>query len=425
MLKKFLNKIDELSSLLRKPEVRSGQLYAVTALFDNPNKIIAAAETVADSGYKKFDVMTPYPMHGMDDAMRMRESKIGWVAFFAGLTGTTLAFLMMWWMAGVNYKNVIGGKPFFNLPPSVPIMFELTVLIGALTLVGFMIAIFNKLPFMSNPLQDTDFIKHCTSDMFGIYIEAADHKFNEEEVKKLFTLLGSNAVSSVYYPIIDEGKTKTPILDFKFMSILIITAVLTSLTTYLVINKLIYLAEPFTWMHHQPKVLPQSKSTFFQDGFGMRMPVEGTVARGYIPYQYKGMPDSLIKNLSNPLPFTKEIIEKGKKKFETFCSPCHGYYARGDSRLHGFFPAPPTLHSDKVRNWPDGNIYNVITNGQNNMPSYEKQVARDERWAIIHYIRVLQRSQNAPDTDFSSDTTKTTVKPDSTKTNSKADTTKK
>jgi mono/diheme cytochrome c family protein len=58
------------------------------------------------------------------------------------------------------------------------------------------------------------------------------------------------------------------------------------------------------------------------------------------------------------------------------------------------------LHTDKVRNWPDGNIYNVITNGQNVMPSYEKSVSRDERWAIIHYIRVLQRSQNAKDSDL-------------------------
>jgi len=182
-------------------------------------------------------------------------------------------------------------------------------------------------------------------------------------------------------------------------------------------------------MHEQPKVLPQTKSTFFSDGFSMRMPVEGTVARGFIPYQYKGMPDSSIKNLANPLPFTKEIIEKGRKKFETFCSPCHGYYAKGDSRLHGQFPSPPTLHSDKVRNWPDGNIYNVITNGQNVMPSYEKQVSRDERWAIIHYIRVLQRSQNAKDSDLGgtpgSDSTKTNIKTDSTKSNVKPDSTKK
>lgn len=425
MLKKFIQNIKHFNDSI-PTEPRSGKLYAVTALFDTPDQIIAAADAVASAGYKKFDVMTPYPVHGMDDAMKLKESKIGWVAFFAGITGTTLAFLMMWWMSGVNYKNVYGGKPFFNLPPSIPIMFELTVLIGALTLVGALIAIFNKLPWMSNPLQDTNFMKHCTSDKYGVYIESADVMFNEEEVKKLFSGLGSSEISNVFWPIIDEGKTKAPIMDYKFVGTLVLIAILTAAGTYLTVNKLIYEVVPFTWMHEQPRLMPQTKSTFFSDGSSNRMPVEGTVARGFLPYQYKGMPDSLIKNLANPLPFTKEIIEKGKKKFETFCSPCHGYYAKGDSRLHGQFPSPPTLHSDKVRNWPDGNIYNVITNGQNVMPSYEKQVTRDERWAIIHYIRVLQRSQNAKDSDLNSDTTKTTVKVDSTKTTTvKPDSTKK
>jgi mono/diheme cytochrome c family protein len=104
--------------------------------------------------------------------------------------------------------------------------------------------------------------------------------------------------------------------------------------------------------------------------------------------------------LSNPLPYSKEIIAVGKTRFDTYCSPCHGYFGKGDSRLHDQFPKPPTLHSDKVRNWADGNIYHVITNGQNIMPSYEKQILRDDRWAIVHYIRVLQRSQNAKDSDF-------------------------
>jgi cytochrome c len=172
-------------------------------------------------------------------------------------------------------------------------------------------------------------------------------------------------------------------------------------------------------MSDQNKVKPQTPSKFFSDGYSNRMPVEGTVARGFIPYPYKNMPDSLVKNMVNPLPFTAEVIARGKMRFETYCSPCHGYYGKGDSRLKGQFPAPPTLHSEKVKNWPDGNIYHVITNGQNVMPSYERQVSRDDRWAIIHYIRVLQRSQNAKDADLGlapADTTKTNVKTDSVKT---------
>ncbi|MGH2574582.1 MAG: quinol:electron acceptor oxidoreductase subunit ActD [Ignavibacteria bacterium] len=399
-LKNIIAKIKEFNKL-PPPESRSGQLYAVTALFEKPDQIIKAANEVAVKGYKDFDVMTPYPVHGMDDAMKLSSTKIGFVAFALGITGTMLALLMIGWMSGIDYKNVIGGKPFFAIPPSIPITFEVTVLLASITTVLGMLILFNKLPWISNPLQDSDYMRRVSSDMFGIIIEAKDKKFNEREVRSLFQGLGSNIIEPVYYPVVDIDKPKTPIFSPKFMTTLAVTALLTAAASYLTLNYLLYDVEPFNWMWKQPKVLPQTTSSFFSDGWSMRRPVEGTVARGFIPYEYKGIPDSLIKVFYvNPLPVSREIIEKGKKRFETYCSPCHGYYAKGDSRLKGQFPAPPTLHSDKVRNWSDGNIYHMITNGRNAMPSYEKQISRDDRWAIIHYIRVLQRSQNAKDQDL-------------------------
>lgn len=397
-IKEFINRIKEINSTW-KTEPRSGQLHSITVLFDTPDQIIEAANKTANSGYKKFDAYTPYPVHGMDAAMKMRESKIGWISLLAGITGTITALLMIGWMNGINYKNIIGGKPFFGLPAAIPITFELTVLFSALVTTATMIALFNKLPWTSNPLHDTQFMQSVTSDKFGLVIEAADKHFDENNVESFFRQLNGHSIEKVYYPILDEGKTKTPVLDLKFMGVIAITVILTALISYVVLNKMLY-AQPFSWMWDQPRLNAQTKSDFFFDGYGMRLPVEGTVARGYIPYEYKGMPDSLIKLLSNPLPFSDEVIQRGKVKFDTYCSPCHGYYAQGDSRLRGQFPNPPTLHSDKVRNWPDGNIYNVITNGQNNMPSYEKSVSREDRWAIIHYVRVLQRSQNAKDSDL-------------------------
>jgi hypothetical protein len=396
MIGKILNKFDE---KFLKQEPRSGKLYAVAALFDTPDQIIHAAEKVSGSGYKKFDILTPYPVHGMDGAMRLKETKIGWVAMVAGMTGTFLAFLMIWWMVGVDYKNVFGGKPFFNLPPSIPIMFELTVLIGALTLVGALIAVFMKLPANANPLMDTDFMRSVTSEKYGAYIEAADDKFNHEEIKAMFTSLGASSISDIYYPVYDEGKTNNPLTDMKFVSSLVGVAALTVIASYIVLNYVIYLP-PFDWMSQQPRVDPQTDSKFFTDGWSMRRPVEGTVARGFIPYEFKGMPDSLVVPVANPLPVTKKVLETGKQRYDTYCSPCHGYYGKSDSRLRGQFPVPPSLHSEKLLKWKDANIYHVITNGQNVMPSYERQISRDDRWAIIHYIRVLQRSANAPDSDL-------------------------
>ena len=401
LVEKTQKKFRELNESLLTKESRSGQLHSIAASFETPDEIIKAARETVAKGYTKFDVFTPYPVHGMDDAMKLGPTRVGWVSFTFGFIGTCSALLMIGWMMGVDYKNVIGGKPFFTIPPSIPITFELTVLLAAIATALGMLILFNKLPGISNPLQDTEFMKRVSSDRFGIIIEAKDKKFNETEVKQFFQSLGSREIQHIYYPVIDVDKPKTPIFSKEFMTTIAVTIIVVGVGSYFTLNWLLYDVVPFNWMWKQGKVLPQTRSSFFADGFSMRTPVEETVARGFIPYEYRGMPDSLIKVFYvNPLPITKDIIEHGKKRFDTYCSPCHGYFAKGDSRLHGQFPAPPTLHSDKVRNWEDGHIYNVITNGQNTMPSYEKQIAKDDRWAIIHYLRVLQRSQNAKETDL-------------------------
>ncbi|MEO8514824.1 MAG: quinol:electron acceptor oxidoreductase subunit ActD, partial [Ignavibacteria bacterium] len=392
---KILKKFDD---RFLASEPRTGELYAVAALFDTPDQIIHAAEKVSGDGYKKFDVLTPYPVHGMDDAMNLKPSGIGWIGLLAGMSGTSLAFLMIWWMVGVNYPNIFGGKPFFNIPASIPIMFELTVLISALTLVGSLISIFMKLPANANPLMDTDFMKSVTSEKYGIYIEAKDPKFKLEEVRAMFEGLGASSVSNIHDAVYDVGDTKNLLLSKKFVGAMVGTSLVTIAVTYLTLNVLLFLP-PFDWMHFQPRVDPQTDSKFFKDGFSMRRPVEGTVARGFMPYEFKGMPDSMVVVTPNPLPVNQKVLDLGKKRFDTYCSPCHGYYGKGDSRLRGQFPAPPSLHSVKVTNWKDANIYHVITNGQNTMPSYASSISRDDRWAIIHYLRVLQRSQNASDSD--------------------------
>ena len=107
-----------------------------------------------------------------------------------------------------------------------------------------------------------------------------------------------------------------------------------------------------------------------------------------------------ISVLANPFLPTNENIELGKAKYFTYCSPCHGYFADGDSRLRGQFPNPPTLHSKRAIDFSDGMIYHIITNGQNVMPSYASQISREERWAIVNYVRVLQRAKNASDSDL-------------------------
>jgi mono/diheme cytochrome c family protein len=371
-------------------------LYAVTALFDSPDAILHAAEKTAKAGYTRFDVNTPYPVHGMDRAMRLRPSRLGFWALAYGLLGAFSAVGFMTWVTLVDYPLVIGGKPFWSWPAFVPVAFEITVLMASVLTVLSMIVIYFKFPNASHPLHDSTYMKRVSSDMFGLYIQGDDPKFDQKEVTEFLRSLGAVDVATVDF----EDPYRPPrLFEPTFIGILLLTGILVSGITYFSLNKLLYM-QPFNWMMDQAKVKAQKPSELFKDGIGMRPPVEGTVARGFLPYPYKGKPDEAAKYLMNPLLPTEGVLERGKSKFLVFCSPCHGNFGRGDSRLAGQFPNPPTLHSDKVRTWPDGSIYHVITEGQNVMPSYAAQIPRDDRWAIVHFIRVLQRAQNPKESDL-------------------------
>lgn len=129
-----------------------------------------------------------------------------------------------------------------------------------------------------------------------------------------------------------------------------------------------------------------------QEEGAMRVPPEGTVPRGYERYRYDKDPERAGRELKNPLRRTRANLLRGQKLFNIYCIVCHGKGGQGDGTIIPKFPRPPSLLSNKVRNWPDGRIYHVITKGQNIMPSYATQVDPQDRWAIIHYVRVLQRA---------------------------------
>lgn len=381
----------------------SKKLYSVNGIFDSPDAIIHAANKVSKEGYKDYDVHTPYPIHGMDDAMEIPPSKLSYFTIALGMTGMIAIISFIYWTMTVNYPQVIGGKPTFSLPAFIPVMFESTVLLGAVGTVACMIIFYFKFPNHSHPLHDTPYMKDVSSDKYGVCIEAKDSKFDIESVKALYQSLGASRIEEVYFDE-EEVNTKERFFEPKFVIGMIAIAIFTSISVYGHMNKLLFIV-PFDWMMHQSRLPAQQSSDFFADGFGMRPPVEGTVARGFMPYPYVGQPDSAAKYLSNPLETNEKNLALGKAKFETFCSPCHGNYGTGESRLkdstgNQIFPVGPNLHSEKVTNWPDGRIYHIITDGQNIMQSYDRQMLSKEKWAVVLYIRSLQRAMNAQEGDL-------------------------
>jgi mono/diheme cytochrome c family protein len=155
-------------------------------------------------------------------------------------------------------------------------------------------------------------------------------------------------------------------------------------------------------MDFQNRYDPQEESPFFADGRAMRTPVEGTVRRGALE---RGTPYvSGIDSEGNPVEsiprheVDEAFVRQGQRQFNTYCQPCHGSLGDGNGVIGAeYWPVPVTsFHIDRLRDAPDGEFFQVITGGVRTMPGYAHQVDVEDRWAIVAYIRALQRSQNVP-----------------------------
>lgn len=152
----------------------------------------------------------------------------------------------------------------------------------------------------------------------------------------------------------------------------------------------------------------QEESPFFADGRAMRPKVPGTVARGMLQQDtgyYKGLDSTGAYVANNPLALTRDILLRGRSRYDIYCAVCHGKAGDGLGVVMtgGYGFAPISYHNDRLRSIEDGYLYDVIANGIRTMPAYDHHIPVADRWAIVAYIRVLQRSQNASEGDIPDD----------------------
>jgi len=175
----------------RQPQAE--QTCALLAEFETPGDLMAAANLVRDAGYTRWDCFTPFPVHGLDGAMGIRDTKLPWVVLVGGIAGTVTALVLQWWTNAVDYPYLISGKPLWSLPANIPVTFELMVLFSALTAVASML-IFNNLPQFYHPVFRSRRFRRVTSDRFFIAIETDDPKFDETATSELLERAGSTHV---------------------------------------------------------------------------------------------------------------------------------------------------------------------------------------------------------------------------------------
>lgn len=177
-------------------EGEPGQTYGLLAEFSDPGSLLHAAQAVRKAGFRHFDTHSPFPIHGMDRAMGLGNSQVGIFALVGGVTGLAAGYLMQWWMNGVDYPLNISGKPFFAIEPSIPIMFELTILLAAIGAVAGMFAL-NGLPRPYNPLFYSERFRRATDDGFFLHLAATDGQFDINESKQFLVDQGALHVEEV------------------------------------------------------------------------------------------------------------------------------------------------------------------------------------------------------------------------------------
>lgn len=391
-----------------------GELYGVLAEFESPGALVKAARKVREAGYAKFDAYSPFPVHGIDEAIGIKRTILPLLVFGGGFAGLAGGVFLQWYLNAYNWPLNISGKPAWSIPANIPIAFETTILLSVLT-TFFGMWILNRLPQVWHPFFRLDRFVKVSDDGFMLGIEAKDPRFNLAETTALLRSAGALEVEPCHI----DPDPKQKVMPRWIFGVIISTTVV-ALIPFAVIAKARASKSPephyhiFSDMDFQEKVKSDSAFDLFADGRANRGVIGGTVARGQLRAEkdlYEGVePDpggefasKWVVGLPASIKPTKELVMRGRERFNIYCAPCHGYDGRGDgtvprrvAQLGGAWQARNLVEAGGVViKMPNGQLYNTISNGFNTMQGYAAQITVEDRWAIVLYVRALERAQNA------------------------------
>lgn len=443
-------------------ENETKNVHGIVAEYESVDSLLNACRRVRDAGYKKTDAFTPFPVHGIDEALGIKPTHLPWIVLACGLAGTATALLMQIWMNAIDYPYIISGKPFISLPAFMPVAFELTVLFASFGAFFGMWAL-NGLPRFSNPMFTDPRFDRATDDRFFLFVDSKDPRFDPNSVEQLFGETGGQHIKTVVH---DDSSSKIPKPIYAVWGLIVAISVIPLLIVMKmrVTNSSSPRFHVFYDMDFSPAKDAQQGSTLFADGRAMRPDVPGTVARGELGQDMNFLTGIDMEALAlvdapradrlvnahlnplvpqddsenqqdegedaegeaqgeaggeaepsvmdttpwlteNPLAIDRQLLERGQQYFGIYCSVCHGLNGGGNGLVNrrarkilaqSWIP-PSSLHQEILYSdaYPDGKLFNTISNGIRKMPGYASQIKARDRWAIVAYVRALQMSQNA------------------------------
>jgi mono/diheme cytochrome c family protein len=437
-------------SVKEKPVGPASKLVSLVAQFDDPDSLVAACERAREAGYRKFDAYSPFPVHGIDDAIGIRRTRLPFFVLAIAFCGCALGLVLQFYTNSSDespifpgYKFLISGKPFGlpGVPANIPVTFEIIVLSSAFA-TFFGMWILNRLPRLANPLQRLQRFRRATNDKFFLVLEAEDEKFNENRSRQQLDEWGATQIEECHLDLTDHKVPKS----LRLAGIVLLFALLLP-------PALIYRAAGMTFRQPRLHVVPDmdwqdkfktqtvgpnfsqdpnNPEFLFGDPRAMRNPVAGTVARGdevafdvfqtgyrYTDHSAAGatsaeqgaapaaVEEDWLTEFPDGVTVSMETLERGRQRFEIYCTPCHGYDGNGNGLVNeravalnvtgeAAWTQAKSLHDPKVKEQPVGRIFDTITNGRATMGPYRAQILPADRWAIVMYVRALQETGIQP-----------------------------
>lgn len=363
--------------------------------FASAHDLLETTRSSRERGLPIVDAFTPYPVHGLDEAMGLKRSRLGIVCFLCGVVGVAAALAFQHWTLAIDWPINVGGRPFNSWPAFVPVAFEVLVLFAGFGVVFAFLGMSRLYPGSGVGEPGASATGGgVTNNQFMLVIEAKGSAADADVVFKLFREHHAVEVQER-----DEDDRPIPVAPRSLRTLNGVLLVLLAIGGIL------------NWMlgsdHRQPnrEFLPEMVHAVPHESFGkhpdlpnrmvMQAPPEGSIARGHLPLHFQATPKDAERageELLNPFKTEDARWQKrGAVVFANYCALCHGTGGAGDGPVsqRGMSP-PPSLLAKKATDLKDGQIFHIITYGQGNMPAHAALLARADRWAAILHVGQLQ-----------------------------------
>jgi mono/diheme cytochrome c family protein len=355
--------------------------------FATEEDVLGAVRAARAHGLSIADVYTPYPVHGLDQAMGLRPSRLPWICFMAGVLGTAFALWFQHWTMASDWPMNVGGKPWNSLPAYVPIVFETLVVWAGLTVVAAFLLRCRLFPGK----RPSPRFPGATNNRFVVVLDRLNDPIDANLARNLFADFHAVTAETAEEPSVEP-------MSRRGLNRVLFLAFLGSLALYVVLGR-DYTQRNFEVlpeMVHSPAYDTYAPNTNFPDGKTLQPPEPGTIPRGRLPLHFGSSPEEAIRagaELPNPIPLNDvRARRRGAFLFTNYCVMCHGKEGKGDGLMaQRGVPLASSLLAENALEMKDGQMFHILTYGQKTMAAQAAQLSREDRWKVIVYVRWLQK----------------------------------